>query len=360
MPIEHLLVDEMSPECRHVGVELVEHGVQFWLGVVAPDVELQRKTFEDDQSLRSIRGDRGQCSTAEEPRQHDLLGVGHPVADRRVHRKLVVSNARRRGPKRRGEQGVGVAVLLDQAGLTQRPDGVEDIGAAKSGVVDHVVDGSSGADEGTGHRKSARVEECCQHCLDPDVGFHGASQARRLDCGVGRCALARESSSMKTDRVARWPVSAQEARDMYAAGRGDERARWYARNWSRIFRTGLLPKRWVSLEVPGRVSGRPTSCPLGMADVGGRWFLVSMLGECNWVSNVRAVAGHAVLRRLRRRRVVLVEVPVHDRAPILRRYVAKVPGGRPHIPVPPGAPISEFEAIAGRYPVFEVRDDESP
>ena len=81
-----------------------------------------------------------------------------------------------------------------------------------------------------------------------------------------------------------------------------------------------------------------------------------MLGECNWVANVRAAGGEAVLRRRRRRRVRLVEVPVERRAPILRRYVAKVPGGRPHIPVPKGAPASEFAAVADRYPVFEVRD----
>jgi hypothetical protein len=92
-----------------------------------------------------------------------------------------------------------------------------------------------------------------------------------------------------------------------------------------------------------------------MADVDGRWFLVSMLGECNWVKNVRAADGHVVIRRRRRRGTLLVEVPVADRARVLRRYVDKVPGGRPHIPVAPGSPLSEFEAIADRYPVFEVR-----
>ncbi len=147
---------------------------------------------------------------------------------------------------------------------------------------------------------------------------------------------------------------------MYASGRGDATARWYARNWSRVFRTGLLPERWVTLEVVGRVSGRPMSVPLGMADVDGRWFLVSMLGECNWVKNVRAAGGDAVLRRRRERPVKLVEVPVEDRAPILRRYVDRVPGGRPHIPVEVGAPIVEFEAIAVRYPVFEVVDAAAP
>jgi deazaflavin-dependent oxidoreductase (nitroreductase family) len=156
--------------------------------------------------------------------------------------------------------------------------------------------------------------------------------------------------------MARWPISDREAREMYAGGRGDERARWYARQWNRVFRLGLLPRRWVTLEVPGRRSGRLTSFPLGMADLDGRWYLVSMLGECNWVANVRAAEGEVVLRRRRRRAVRLVEVPVERRGAILRRYVDKVPGARPHIPVPRGAPEAAFAAIAEHHPVFEVCD----
>jgi hypothetical protein len=156
--------------------------------------------------------------------------------------------------------------------------------------------------------------------------------------------------------MARWPISDDAARQMYAGGKGDETARWWARSWTRVFGIGLLPRRWVILEVPGRKSGRTTSFPLGMADMGGRWYLVSMLGECNWVANVRAADGDVMLRRRRRRPVHLVEVPVERRAPILRRYIEKVPGGRPHVPVEKGAPLSDFACIADRYPVFEVCD----
>ena len=144
---------------------------------------------------------------------------------------------------------------------------------------------------------------------------------------------------------------------MYAGGRGDADARWFARFWGRIFAAGLLSRRWVTLEVPGRTSGRVGSFPLGMADVDGRWYLVSMLGECNWVANVRAAGGHAVLRRRRRRPVQLVEVPVDSRAAILARYVQVAPGGRPHISVAKGASLEEFAAIAADHPVFEVLDD---
>jgi deazaflavin-dependent oxidoreductase (nitroreductase family) len=153
-----------------------------------------------------------------------------------------------------------------------------------------------------------------------------------------------------------WPYSASRLRAMYAGGRADDTARRFARFWSWVFSLGVLPRRWVALEVPGRRSGLPRRFPLGMADWHGRWYLVPMLGErCNWVRNVRAAHGQVVLRRGRPRPCRLVEIPVGERAPILQRYVATVPGARPHIPVPPGAPLTDFEAIAAQYPVFQVR-----
>jgi len=141
---------------------------------------------------------------------------------------------------------------------------------------------------------------------------------------------------------------------MYADGRGNAKARRYARFWNKAMHLGLLPSRWVTLEVRGRRTGRITRFPLGMADVGGQWYLVSMLGECNWVRNVRAAQGRATLRRCRGRSVALLELPVGERAVVIRRYVQKVPGGRPHIPVDRHEPVSAFEEIAANYPVFRV------
>jgi hypothetical protein len=95
-----------------------------------------------------------------------------------------------------------------------------------------------------------------------------------------------------------------------------------------------------------------------VADYEGECYRVSMLGErANWVANVRAASGHAVLRQGRRGRVVLEEVPVDARARILRRYVQIAPGGASHIPVDRAAPLAAFERIASHYPVFRVRAD---
>ena len=183
-----------------------------------------------------------------------------------------------------------------------------------------------------------------------------AERVERRAARVLRSSAAVTDSNVKARRccMTRWPITERDAREMYSTGRGNETARRYARLWTRVFSAGLVPRRWVVREVPGRRSGRTASFPLGMTDVNGRWYLVSMLGECNWVANVRAAEGHVVLRRRRRRAVRLVEVPVTDRAAILRRYVDKVPGARPHIPVPIGSPMAEFGAVARGFPVFEV------
>lgn len=131
-----------------------------------------------------------------------------------------------------------------------------------------------------------------------------------------------------------------------------------AMNWASAaqFSAGVLsPPYAVTMEVPGRRSGRLIRVPVAVAEYEGQRYLVSMLGEnANWVRNVRANAGLAVLIRAGRERVRLVEVDARARAPILRRYLAIAPGARPHVPVERTAPLAEFDRIADRYPVFRI------
>lgn len=143
-------------------------------------------------------------------------------------------------------------------------------------------------------------------------------------------------------------------RQMYVGGRGDATARAYARFWGWVFGAGLSTTRWVTLEVPGRRTGQLTRFPLGIARLDGQEYLVSMLGECNWTRNVHAHHGVAVLRHRRDRAVRLHEVPVEQRAPLIRAYLQQVPGGRPHIPVSPDAPVESFHQVAPRIPVFRL------
>ena len=118
---------------------------------------------------------------------------------------------------------------------------------------------------------------------------------------------------------------------------------------------GLPPGFWVTLETRGRRSGRPTSTTLVIGEHQGGHYLVSMLGERSaWVHNVRAAGGRAVIRHGRRRPVQLEEVPADERAPIIRAYLHRAYGARPHVPIPPTAPVAEFERIAAAYPVFRI------
>ena len=81
-----------------------------------------------------------------------------------------------------------------------------------------------------------------------------------------------------------------------------------------------------------------------------------MLGEeTNWVRNVRAAEGKAGLRHGVSEQVLLEEVAVSQRAPILKAFLAHAPGARPHIPVSKDAPLSEFENIAAKFPVFKLK-----
>ena len=92
-----------------------------------------------------------------------------------------------------------------------------------------------------------------------------------------------------------------------------------------------------------------------IAVVEGQRYLVSMLGEnVSWVQNVRAAGGRAVLRSGAREHVQLEDVPVGQRAPLLKTYLLRAPGARPHIPVNKDAPLAEFEKIAASFPVFRV------
>lgn len=145
-------------------------------------------------------------------------------------------------------------------------------------------------------------------------------------------------------------------RSMYPRNRPNGAARLLNRMSAAHFATGILvPRRAVTLEVTGRRSGRAISFPLVLVDYDGGRYLVSMLGQdVNWVRNVRAADGRAVLRHRRDEPVRLIEVDPADRAPILRRYLELAPGARPHMPVDRAAPLEEFARIADRVPVFRV------
>jgi hypothetical protein len=50
------------------------------------------------------------------------------------------------------------------------------------------------------------------------------------------------------------------------------------------------------------------------------------------------------------REVQLEEVPSSQSAPILKAYLQRAPGARPHVPVDKDAPLTAFEKIAPDFP----------
>ena len=94
---------------------------------------------------------------------------------------------------------------------------------------------------------------------------------------------------------------------MYRSGRPNRPARLLNRISAIQYSARILaPSHGVTLEVRGRRTGRRISFPLVVADYQGERYLVAMLGkDVNWVRNVRAAGGRAVLRHGRREAVRL-------------------------------------------------------
>lgn len=130
---------------------------------------------------------------------------------------------------------------------------------------------------------------------------------------------------------------------------------WVSQAFCLAARLGVTPRSWVCLRVRDRVSGRMRSDAIVVPTVAGTPYVVSMFGTISdWVQNVEAAHGDAVIAHGGSVRVRLVPVPPADRAPILSEYVRVASSGRKHFPLPEGAPRAEFAAIAAQYPVYRI------
>jgi deazaflavin-dependent oxidoreductase (nitroreductase family) len=111
-----------------------------------------------------------------------------------------------------------------------------------------------------------------------------------------------------------------------------------------LLRRGIGPPPQHLLVTTGRRSGNPHATPIAVLAFEGERYLVAGYDGADWVKNARAT-GRAVLRRGRKlENVVLLEVPVGERAAVLRQFAQKVRGGRSFL---------DADA-ASRHPVFRV------
>jgi deazaflavin-dependent oxidoreductase (nitroreductase family) len=107
--------------------------------------------------------------------------------------------------------------------------------------------------------------------------------------------------------------------------------------------------------VRGRRSGRLYSTPVTLVEESGQRWIVAPYGEVNWVRNARS-AGTVKLSRGRKSEVVkILELPPQLAAPVLKKYVERVPITRPFFDVSPDSSLDEFIVEAPRHPVFRAR-----
>jgi hypothetical protein len=137
---------------------------------------------------------------------------------------------------------------------------------------------------------------------------------------------------------------------------------WFTR---RVFNpaVGRLTRWGISLlgsrvlDVRGRTSGEIRSTVVNLLTVDGARYLVAPRGETQWVRNVRAAGGEAVLRLGRRREaVVLHEVADADKTPILRAYLKAWAWevGRFFDGLTASSTDEELAAAARGFPVFRL------
>ena len=127
---------------------------------------------------------------------------------------------------------------------------------------------------------------------------------------------------------------------------------------------GLAPRDAVTLEVPGRSSGKPRRVPILRTTYRGADYLVALAGQAQWVRNVRAARGHAVIRRRGARQVHLEEIASEDRAAVIAEYLRAglrrsgaedgAKQARYYFGLQPNPTTEAIRAIAGNYPVFRI------
>lgn len=127
---------------------------------------------------------------------------------------------------------------------------------------------------------------------------------------------------------------------------------------------GLAPRDAVTLVVRGRKTGKPRRIPILRTAHQGHDYLVALAGEAQWVRNVRAASGQALVRRRGTRRVSLEEIPVADRVVIIAEYLrrgrdrsgaaAAAKQARYYFGLPAEPTAEDIEAIASYYPVFRI------
>ena len=118
-----------------------------------------------------------------------------------------------------------------------------------------------------------------------------------------------------------------------------------------LLRRGWLVGSQALLTVPGRRTGEPRSTPVSIATVDGTRYVVAAFGDAARVHNVRAAGSATLSRGGKTEAVRLVELPVQERAPVLRAFLRQVRGGALYFGTHDADVVAAAPAL---YPVFRV------
>jgi hypothetical protein len=118
---------------------------------------------------------------------------------------------------------------------------------------------------------------------------------------------------------------------------------------------GLIPGGTAQLQVKGRRSGKIRKNAVTWVDHEGQRYLVAPRGTTEWVRNALADGGRAVLKHGKSETVRLEEIPVEQRAAVIKPYLKKTAmATKREFGLDPEAPMEEFERIAPEHPVFRI------
>jgi deazaflavin-dependent oxidoreductase (nitroreductase family) len=125
-------------------------------------------------------------------------------------------------------------------------------------------------------------------------------------------------------------------------------------------RLGLSIGTMHVLTIPGRKSGKLRTTPVSLMRIGDKRYIVGGLSNADWVQNARAAGWGIMAYGRKKERVALVELPVEERAPVLRAFPRLVPHGVQFfqhlygLPEDPATWPEAFAALAPRCPVFRI------
>jgi deazaflavin-dependent oxidoreductase (nitroreductase family) len=122
-----------------------------------------------------------------------------------------------------------------------------------------------------------------------------------------------------------------------------------------LVRMGLRPSGAAILTVAGRTSGKPRRTPVNPLEMGGTTYLVAPRGDTHWARNLRAAKKGDLSMNRKTIHFTAEEVPVEQRAPLLRAYLDRWAGvTKSQFEVRGDETVDELAAIAPRHPVFRL------